>query len=232
MLTTNSPLLSRSGGYLGKGKFQRRDFRLDALTLSSTFSAEGSLFAHLGKHEIFTPTPHLTLVAGGKYTTYRSMAKEIVDVCLRSFSFDERMSLKVADTTQPLNPAATVAKLERLRFQAESLAEELAVSQTVVEYLIKRRGEEAVTVLNLMKQMKSGQEVERLWQAEAQFCIHHEMCLNLVDFYCRRSPLFLFHRDNGRSLAPLIAPLFAPTSPEGQIELLQKKIALELKALL
>lgn len=43
-------------GYLGKGKFQRRDFRLDVLTGSSAFSAEGSLFAHLGKHEIFTPT--------------------------------------------------------------------------------------------------------------------------------------------------------------------------------
>jgi hypothetical protein len=42
-------------GYLGKGKFQRRDFHLDTLTLSSTFSAEGSLFAHLGKHEIFMP---------------------------------------------------------------------------------------------------------------------------------------------------------------------------------
>ncbi len=43
-------------GYLGKGKFQRRDFRFDTLTQSSAFSAEGSLFAHLGKHEIFTPT--------------------------------------------------------------------------------------------------------------------------------------------------------------------------------
>ncbi|MBS3967207.1 MAG: N-6 DNA methylase, partial [Truepera sp.] len=43
-------------GYLGKGKFQRRDFRLHDLALSSTFSAEGSLFAHLGKHEVFTPT--------------------------------------------------------------------------------------------------------------------------------------------------------------------------------
>lgn len=43
-------------GYLGKGKFQRRDFRLDTLTLSSTFSAEDSLFASLGKHEIFTPS--------------------------------------------------------------------------------------------------------------------------------------------------------------------------------
>jgi len=42
-------------GYLGKGKFQRRDFRFDTLTQSSTFSAEGSLFAHLGKHDIFTP---------------------------------------------------------------------------------------------------------------------------------------------------------------------------------
>lgn len=42
-------------GYLGKGKFQRRDFRLADLTMSSTFSAEDSLFAHIGKHEIFTP---------------------------------------------------------------------------------------------------------------------------------------------------------------------------------
>lgn len=43
-------------GYLGKGKFQRRDFRLDTLATSSMFSAEGSLFAHLARHELFTPT--------------------------------------------------------------------------------------------------------------------------------------------------------------------------------
>jgi hypothetical protein len=50
------PITFAEWGYLGKGKFQRRDFRLDTLTLSSAFSAEGSLFAHLGKHEIFRPT--------------------------------------------------------------------------------------------------------------------------------------------------------------------------------
>ena len=49
------PLTFAEWGYLGKGKFQRRDFRLDVLTGSSAFSAEGSLIAHLGKHEIFTP---------------------------------------------------------------------------------------------------------------------------------------------------------------------------------
>ena len=43
-------------GYLGKGKFQRRDFRLDVLTGMSAFREEATLFAHLGKHDIFKPT--------------------------------------------------------------------------------------------------------------------------------------------------------------------------------
>ena len=50
-----SPITFAEWGYLGKGKFQRRDFRFDVLTGSSAFSAEGSLFADLGKHEIFQP---------------------------------------------------------------------------------------------------------------------------------------------------------------------------------
>lgn len=49
------PIMFAEWGYLGNGKFQRRDFRLDILTQSSAFSREGDLFAHLGKHEIFTP---------------------------------------------------------------------------------------------------------------------------------------------------------------------------------
>src|SRR5437660_518593 len=49
------PITLAEWGYIGKGKFQRRDFRFDVLTGSSAFSAEGSHFAHLGKHEIFTP---------------------------------------------------------------------------------------------------------------------------------------------------------------------------------
>ena len=51
----DAPITFAEWGYLGKGKFQRRDFRLDTLALSSTLNAEGSLFAQLGKHEIFTP---------------------------------------------------------------------------------------------------------------------------------------------------------------------------------
>ena len=50
------PISLAEWGYVGKGKFQRRDFRLDVLTASSKFSAEGSLFANLGREEIFNPT--------------------------------------------------------------------------------------------------------------------------------------------------------------------------------
>ena len=53
--TDGQPITFAEWGYLGKGKFQRRDFRFDVLTGSSKYSEEGSLFADLGKHEIFTP---------------------------------------------------------------------------------------------------------------------------------------------------------------------------------
>jgi hypothetical protein len=61
----NRPIMVAEWGYLGKGKFQRRDFRLDVLTGFASFREEGSLFAHLGSHEVFKPDgthPPLTLV--------------------------------------------------------------------------------------------------------------------------------------------------------------------------
>ena len=50
------PITFAEWGSLGKGRFQRRDFKLDCLTGSSSYSTEDSLFADLGKHELFTPT--------------------------------------------------------------------------------------------------------------------------------------------------------------------------------
>lgn len=49
------PVRFSEWGYVGKGKFQRRDFRLSTLALSSSFSAENSLFSALGRHEVFAP---------------------------------------------------------------------------------------------------------------------------------------------------------------------------------
>ncbi|MGW8483105.1 N-6 DNA methylase [Microbacterium sp. NPDC055903] len=40
-------------GYLGRGRFQRRDFRYDSLTQRS--AASEGLFSHFDEHDIFTP---------------------------------------------------------------------------------------------------------------------------------------------------------------------------------
>lgn len=54
MTTTDAePITFPEWGYLGRGKFQRRDFRYDSLTQRS--AASEGLFAHFEEHEIFTP---------------------------------------------------------------------------------------------------------------------------------------------------------------------------------
>ncbi len=60
-LTNGTPITFAEWGYLGKGKFQRRDFRYDELTQRSAWEAEGSLFADLGA-DLFAP-----------HTTYPTM---------------------------------------------------------------------------------------------------------------------------------------------------------------
>ncbi|WP_354478067.1 DNA methyltransferase [Marisediminicola sp. UYEF4] len=48
------PIVFPEWGYLGKGKFQRRDFRYDNLTQRASF--QGTLWDHLEETEIFRPT--------------------------------------------------------------------------------------------------------------------------------------------------------------------------------
>lgn len=53
-------------GYLGKGKFQRRDFRFDTLTQMSAFGGTDTLFGDLGNHEVFTPIKNYAAMSVGQ----------------------------------------------------------------------------------------------------------------------------------------------------------------------
>lgn len=67
MLTDGGAAISfPEWGYLGKGKFQRRDFRFDTLTQMSAFGGEDTLFADLGNHEVFTPTKSYVAMGVGE----------------------------------------------------------------------------------------------------------------------------------------------------------------------
>ena len=49
-----TPIHFPEWGYLGKGNYQRRDFKYDSLTLRS--GSEGTLFEMFEEHELFAPT--------------------------------------------------------------------------------------------------------------------------------------------------------------------------------
>ncbi|HEX9987873.1 MAG TPA: DNA methyltransferase [Chloroflexia bacterium] len=52
----DQPITFAEWGYLGKGKFQRRDFRLDNLAQSSSIGEEGLFFTQRDRHASLTPT--------------------------------------------------------------------------------------------------------------------------------------------------------------------------------
>ncbi|WP_242497758.1 N-6 DNA methylase [Microbacterium protaetiae] len=59
---TEKPIVFPEWGYLGRGRYQRRDFRYDSLTQRA--AASEGLFAHFEEHEIFTPVrtyPQMTV---------------------------------------------------------------------------------------------------------------------------------------------------------------------------
>jgi hypothetical protein len=49
------PIIFADWSYLGKGRFRRRDFRLDTMTRTASFREEDTLFSDPGKREICTP---------------------------------------------------------------------------------------------------------------------------------------------------------------------------------
>jgi hypothetical protein len=68
------PIIIVEWAYL-KGKFQRRDFRLDVLTQSAEWKPESDLFGHPGQHAIFTP------ITDYRRTTMRDLAAaDLADV--------------------------------------------------------------------------------------------------------------------------------------------------------
>lgn len=52
---SGAPIVFAEWAYVGRGRFQRRDFRFESMTQRAAFAIEDGLFADAGKHEIFTP---------------------------------------------------------------------------------------------------------------------------------------------------------------------------------
>jgi glycerol-3-phosphate dehydrogenase len=158
------------------------------------------------EHTIFTTPQRITFVAGGKYTTYRLMAEQIVDEILRFFSIEDRVNYRDCATSDPLNPLVTLEsqsnKAQCIEKILEMVPKESEWSLQQVEVFFDRHGAESIELLRKFGVFSNPIEIEAL------HAIEHTMCFHLVDFYSRRVPLFLAKTDHGESLLSSVSAVF------------------------
>jgi glycerol-3-phosphate dehydrogenase len=157
------------------------------------------------EHVVDVPVPGLVSVAGGKFTTYRLMARDVVDAAVAGFgravpsSVTEQLPLLGADG------------LAGVRAGAGRLAEDYRVPPDVVEHLLSRYGTLAGEVLDLIRAdpglaqpLADGHPYLR---AEVAYAVTHEDALHVEDVLMRRMRLFIESADSGTGVAEPVASI-------------------------
>lgn len=159
------------------------------------------------EHVVAQPVPGLTAVAGGKYTTYRLMAADVVDAALRELDHAPRSC--TADI-----PLVGAVGYPALHNQRARLAERAGLHAARIEHLLGRYGSAIEEVLALVAGepglARAIPGAEDYLQAEARYAVTHEGGLHLDDVLTRRTRISIETWDRGLSAAPAVARLMAP----------------------
>jgi glycerol-3-phosphate dehydrogenase len=173
------------------------------------------------EHVIHTTSEGITFVAGGKYTTYRLIAEQVVDESLQYFAIEDRVKWTRCETDSPLNPLVTQESQERKEMFAEQIIHETSWTNKEAATFFDRHGVEALNIIEKYGRDKSPVELE------AYHAINETMCFHLVDFFARRVPLFLAERDHGISQLHKIIPVFSECLFWNDHTILQEKKSLD-----
>ena len=150
------------------------------------------------RHEVESPLPGLTTIAGGKYTTYRVMAADLVDEVARSLGVAARSSTREI-------PLVGAERLAGALGAGASLAARAGVDAETIDALITRHGDGVEDLVALMESRPAlARPLEggggRLLAEVAHACTH-EGALRLEDVLERRMRLALTARDRGAAAA-------------------------------
>ncbi len=160
------------------------------------------------EHTVARPAPGLVVIAGGKYTTYRVMARDAVDVAMRELGVDVPPS-----TTENL-PLLGAEGFEALRDGSAGLAARSGLDVARVERLLERYGSAVADIFELIESDPTLGEplagAADYLRAEAVYAASHEGALGLEDVLVRRTRISIEERDRGLAAAPEVAGLIAP----------------------
>jgi len=160
------------------------------------------------EHSIYESHSGLLSIAGGKLTTARSMAEELVDLAARRL--EERHGLRGIPRCTTKNAPVFGKDGRDFHRRLERLAREVRLDDDVIHRL-QLLGTGALRVLGLMVEDPSlsrrlGEGVPYL-EAQVVYSAREEMVVNLEDFMVRRSLIFYEDPEQGLGCAERVAEL-------------------------
>ncbi|BAL86481.1 putative glycerol-3-phosphate dehydrogenase [Actinoplanes missouriensis 431] len=176
--------------------------------LRPLLSAEASSTAKLSReHAVGNPVPGLVIVAGGKYTTYRVMAKDAVDAAVAELS--TRVPASCTDQVPLLGADGFRAAWNR----RAQLARRAGVHVNRIEHLLRRYGTLIDEVLTLIDEDPAlGKPLDGApdyLAAEVVYAATHEGARHLEDVLSRRTRISIETTDRGVAAARTTAKLIA-----------------------
>jgi glycerol-3-phosphate dehydrogenase len=157
------------------------------------------------EHTVDRPAPGFVSLAGGKYTTYRVMAKDAVDLAV----LDLRRI--VSDSVTDKLPLIGADGYFALKQQVLKIASEYNLSEATVQHLLDRYGSLISEILEIVAADES--MAERLIpdlpyiKAEILHAASHEGALSVEDVLLRRTRISFEASDSGLSVADKVADL-------------------------
>ena len=159
------------------------------------------------EHAVARPLPGLVSVAGGKYTTYRVMARDAVDAAVRDL--DRPVPPSVTDRT----PILGAEGYEALSNSLESLAAEWSLPSWRMRRLLDRYGSLVTEVLqpaNEDMSLRAPLEgADEYLLAEIRYAVTHEGALHLDDILTRRTRISIEVPDRGLRAAESMVAVVA-----------------------
>jgi glycerol-3-phosphate dehydrogenase len=157
------------------------------------------------EHVVDQPLPGLVSIAGGKFTTYRIMARDALDTALADY--DRHVPASVTDRLPLLGAeglAAATAETGRL-------SEDYGLPLTAAEHLLDRYGTLTEEVLELTRTdpalARPLAEGFPYLGAEVAYAVTHEGALHVADVLTRRIRLSFEASDRGTSAAAAVSAI-------------------------
>ena len=169
----------------------------------------GSTVKASREHRVTVEPNGVVRIAGGKYTTYRVMARDVIDAVLGREQAAHRPS---ATADWRIRGAADRPERARLAAELASIPAVAAAHPAAAARLVARHGTEAPGVvalggeLDLLRPLVAGRP---FLEAEVAWAVRHEAALTVDDVLSRRLRLSPELLDRGRTVAPRVATIMA-----------------------